>query len=256
MRSGASSSAATSRSISSWGSWRPNRFLAIVGASGCGKSSLVRAGMISALEGGYMPRAGPRWRIAEIRPGDRPFLRCAAALLAGRPLRGEVVSADDPEAFLASTLRRGPYGLVEALRESPLPDGTTCFCWSTSSRRSSATTDMATAARPWRSSTFCWRPLPARSCPAYVVLTMRSDFLGDCRYLKACPRRSTRAIPDSSPDPRSVSRRDCGASRGLRWRGGGRAGHGHPQRHGNRPGPASSDAARAAANVDLLSGGV
>ena len=35
------------------------RFISVVGLSGCGKSSLVRAGMIAALETGYMVEAGP-----------------------------------------------------------------------------------------------------------------------------------------------------------------------------------------------------
>ena len=47
-----------------------NRFLALVGASGCGKSSLVRAGLIAGLEAGFMGEAGHRWRIADLRPGN------------------------------------------------------------------------------------------------------------------------------------------------------------------------------------------
>jgi energy-coupling factor transporter ATP-binding protein EcfA2 len=40
------------------------RFLAVVGTSGCGKSSLVRAGLIPALEQGFLSDAKPNWRIA------------------------------------------------------------------------------------------------------------------------------------------------------------------------------------------------
>ena len=57
-----------------------SHFLAVVGPSGCGKSSLVRAGMITALETGFMSDAGSRWRIAEMRPGDRPISRLARTL--------------------------------------------------------------------------------------------------------------------------------------------------------------------------------
>ena len=41
---------------------RQTRFLAVVGGSGSGKSSLVRAGLIPVLHGGGMARAGSRWR--------------------------------------------------------------------------------------------------------------------------------------------------------------------------------------------------
>ena len=40
-----------------------SHFLSVVGASGCGKSSLVRAGLLDALESGFMASAGAggRW---------------------------------------------------------------------------------------------------------------------------------------------------------------------------------------------------
>ncbi len=58
------------------------RFLAVIGPSGCGKSSLVRAGMIPALETGLLARAGVRWQVATMRPGERPLRRLAEALFA------------------------------------------------------------------------------------------------------------------------------------------------------------------------------
>ena len=58
---------------------RAGRFLAIVGPSGSGKSSAVRAGLIPALRAGELPGA-ERWRIALMLPGSRPFRELAAAL--------------------------------------------------------------------------------------------------------------------------------------------------------------------------------
>ena len=59
---------------------RNNRFLGVVGTSGCGKSSLVRAGLLPALHGGFMTQAGSRWRIAVFRPGHDPIGNMARAL--------------------------------------------------------------------------------------------------------------------------------------------------------------------------------
>lgn len=56
------------------------RFLAVVGTSGSGKSSLVKAGLYPALYGGLMMSAGPNWRIAEFRPKDDPIRELAFAL--------------------------------------------------------------------------------------------------------------------------------------------------------------------------------
>ena len=47
-----------------------NRFVAVVGSSGCGKSSLVRAGLIPALEAGFLVQERDRWRIAICKPGE------------------------------------------------------------------------------------------------------------------------------------------------------------------------------------------
>ncbi len=58
------------------------RFLAVVGASGGGKSSLVRAGLLPALIGGYLAEAGSYWRFATMRPGSDPVTRLSEALAA------------------------------------------------------------------------------------------------------------------------------------------------------------------------------
>lgn len=54
-----------------------NRFIAVVGASGCGKSSVVRAGLIPALR----RERDEVWEVVTLVPGDRPLHSLAAALL-------------------------------------------------------------------------------------------------------------------------------------------------------------------------------
>lgn len=58
---------------------RKTRFLAIVGASGSGKSSLVRAGILPAIRAGKLPNS-ETWRIAIFTPGDRPITALAQRL--------------------------------------------------------------------------------------------------------------------------------------------------------------------------------
>src|SRR5262249_23852155 len=60
------------------------RMVAVVGASGSGKSSLVRAGLIPALERGYLPSAGTSWQIAVCRPGADPIGNLARSVYARR----------------------------------------------------------------------------------------------------------------------------------------------------------------------------
>ena len=48
------------------------RFLAVVGPSGSGKSSVVRAGMVPALRKGKVP-GSERWPVISVVPGAHPF---------------------------------------------------------------------------------------------------------------------------------------------------------------------------------------
>jgi hypothetical protein len=56
-----------------------NRFLAIVGASGSGKSSVARAGLVAALKHDEIP-GSTRWPVAICRPGLDPLESLAVAL--------------------------------------------------------------------------------------------------------------------------------------------------------------------------------
>ena len=102
------------------------RFLAVLGQSGSGKSSLVLTGLLPALESGFMGSAGPRWGIANLRPGNQPFRRLATALL-DDPIFAEAYAGGDSSnihagGFLEAALRRGPLALQEILRSSPIPE--------------------------------------------------------------------------------------------------------------------------------------
>lgn len=60
---------------------KQHQFLGVVGTSGCGKSSLIRAGMLPALESGLMGELGSSWFIADMKPGDAPLTNLAKALM-------------------------------------------------------------------------------------------------------------------------------------------------------------------------------
>src|SRR5262249_49772441 len=57
----------------------PNRFLAIIGASGSGKSSLGRAGLVAAIQRGEI-EGSSQWPVAICRPGHDPLESLATAL--------------------------------------------------------------------------------------------------------------------------------------------------------------------------------
>ncbi len=78
--------------------------------------------MLPALEEGYLSNAPPPWLIVDLRPGDAPLDRLAEAFLKAQPQPEKAAPpVEHAEAMLAATLRRGPRGFVDALRESHVP---------------------------------------------------------------------------------------------------------------------------------------
>ncbi len=57
-----------------------NRFVAVIGPSGSGKSSLVNCGIVPQLYGGYLYEAGSRWKIASMHPGYSPLESLSVSL--------------------------------------------------------------------------------------------------------------------------------------------------------------------------------
>jgi WD40 repeat protein/DNA-binding SARP family transcriptional activator len=82
------------------------RFLAVVGPSGSGKSSVVRAGLVPALRRGALP-GSESWRIVEMVPGAYPLEELEAAVLR---------AADSPPASVLEQLEGSELGLVRALK--------------------------------------------------------------------------------------------------------------------------------------------
>jgi WD40 repeat protein/DNA-binding SARP family transcriptional activator len=79
------------------------RFLAVVGPSGSGKSSLVRAGLVPALRAGTIP-GSQDWFVVDMVPGRDPFTEFRTALrrVAARPLPANLsdLLAQDPSALV------------------------------------------------------------------------------------------------------------------------------------------------------------
>ena len=95
-----------------------SRFLALVGVSGSGKSSLIRAGLLPKLDGALMSAAQSHWRVAVFRPGDNPISNMARALVADAKLGGDSGYEDIEAAIAETTLRRGNLGLLELIKEA------------------------------------------------------------------------------------------------------------------------------------------
>ena len=89
------------------------RLLVVVGPSGIGKSSVVKAGLLPALADGALA-GSETWLVTEMVPGQSPFERLAAAL-------GRVATVAPPD--VAGELASAARSLDDVARQV-LPDGT------------------------------------------------------------------------------------------------------------------------------------
>ncbi|HEX6255808.1 MAG TPA: TIR domain-containing protein [Euzebyales bacterium] len=150
---------------------KSTNFLTVVGSSGSGKSSLVRAGLIPALRAGALPRS-ERWLIRTLRPGATPLTALAAELAradGSRSMQATVDGlADDPRSLgLASAL-------LVAEREA-----TDHVLWVVDQFEEVFTLCSNEDER----SAFVANLLYAGTVPdgsATIVLTLRADFYGHC----------------------------------------------------------------------------
>ena len=88
------------------------RFLTVVGPSGSGKSSVVRAGLIPAVRAGAIV-GSDRWPIVEMVPGAHPLIELETALLK---------VAEDPPPSLLEILETDELGILRAIKRV-LPAG-------------------------------------------------------------------------------------------------------------------------------------
>ena len=181
------------------------RFLAVVGTSGSGKSSLVRAGLIPALHRGTMARAGSTWEVVILRPGGNPITSLARGLL-----DADLYDSEDPEALprLRATLTRSHFGLVEAVRQSAALDPSANLLvvvdqFEEVFRFREQGTSAEETAGAFVSLLLAASEASERRI--YVAITMRSDYLGDCANIPGLAEAVNRGeylIPRLSRDQR------------------------------------------------------
>jgi hypothetical protein len=193
--------------------------LAVVGTSSSGKSSLVNCGLVPALHRGLRAGAGSSWRVATLRPGNRP-LRALAGVLAQSGVLGmppDVDTGFTPAEMMEATLRMSKLGLVDAVEQAHLGaqqnllvvvDQFEELFRSQALSASAAAPAESAAAAGEEAVAFVNPLLDAGEHPAlrvFVVLTMRSDFLGECAQFFGLPEAINRGqylVPRMTRDER------------------------------------------------------
>lgn len=154
------------------------RFLVVVGSSGCGKSSLIQAGLIPRLVAGFLVEQRDRWIFHTMTPGDAPRGRLADAFGIGE----RVLREEGAPALVAALEQHGNAASHNCLLLVDQFEEIFSLTGAPDSRDAAADFVgilLALAAQ--------------RRAAVFVVLTMRSDFLGDCDVFHGLPEAINRS---------------------------------------------------------------
>jgi energy-coupling factor transporter ATP-binding protein EcfA2 len=184
-----------------------NHFAAVTGASGSGKSSLIYCGLIPALYGGFITKAGSRWKIIACRPGNSPVENLANALVENEQQGITYEELAIQKQIILSILRRSSFGLVDAIRHMKIPPGENVLLiidqFEELFRYKESRKDSAVFNETEAYIKLLVNAIRQEGYPIYVVLTMRSDFIGECSQFQEFTKlinKSNFLIPQMTRD--------------------------------------------------------
>ncbi|MCG3162083.1 MAG: hypothetical protein JMDDDDMK_03312 [Acidobacteria bacterium] len=178
------------------------RFLGIVGSSGCGKSSLIRAGLIPKLKAGFLAGDRDQWRIAIMKPGDAPLRNLAISLIdaatgALNPATNVVLEEIDIAAMIKSLRRTGAQAAVDYLSQASAGSNANLLLLVDQFEElfhfGIETGDPEKRDEAADFVSIMLELSEQRALPVYVVMTMRSDYLGECDNFYGLPEALNRS---------------------------------------------------------------
>jgi tetratricopeptide (TPR) repeat protein len=178
-----------------------SRFVAVIGSSGCGKSSLTRAGLLPILEEENTQSRSGKWIWCSMRPGDAPLAALADALanMADKNDNGVEAMPDIRRQHIGYQLNKSSFGLADAVAEAGVSVGDRFVLvvdqFEELFRYSDPQIDFAqdrvrdatsrNEARQFVELLMEGRRSTERDIR--VLITMRSDFIGDCADFPGLP---------------------------------------------------------------------
>ena len=159
-----------------------NKFVAVVGTSGSGKSSLMYCGVLPILHAGFVHGAGSNWEIITTRPGAGPISNLAESILVNKAgSTKDNKSYTEELALNSAILRSSSNGLIDIANQFEkdknilvvVDQFEELFRYKNSQDKNAINESVAFVK-------LLLNAVKDVNSKIYVVITMRSDFIGDC----------------------------------------------------------------------------
>ena len=159
-----------------------------------------------------MAEVGSRWRICELRPRP-PTARAAGpcARLTRYPRSGR--DSEESAAFLEATLRRTSLGLIEIVKGAEALRGATLLVLVDQFEEIFRYRERIAADEADALVALLLASAGQHEVPIYVVITMRSDYLGECAVARVARGRERQPVPHPATDPRGMELAIAGPAR-------------------------------------------
>ncbi|MCB9251179.1 MAG: AAA family ATPase [Flavobacteriales bacterium] len=163
------------------------RFVSIVGNSGSGKSSLVRAGVLPKIEQSEQDN----WLVATMRPGKNPVDELVECLF-----KKELFGSENPERNKSlideniKIVNANKLGLVQLIRTHLKPDTKLLILvdqFEELFRFQNSLNNEQNTQADHHFVDLLLGAVSQKEVPVYIIMTIRSDFLGDCEQFSGLP---------------------------------------------------------------------
>ena len=174
-----------------------NKFAAILGASGTGKSSLIYCGLLPILYGGFLHNGRSKWKVIITRPGSAPVNNLAQSIAETFRGKDNAEKIETDSLINRALLKRSASGVSNVINQYGLNSQENVlllidqfeelFRYQYTNQDADATNQVDHYIN------MIANTVRQSELPIYVVITMRSDFIGECSPFQDL----TRLINDS-----------------------------------------------------------
>ncbi|MGE0077204.1 MAG: hypothetical protein AB7S48_05010 [Bacteroidales bacterium] len=174
-----------------------NKFVAVLGASGTGKSSLIYCGLLPTLYGGFLHNGKSKWKIVITRPGLNPIGNLAKSIAETIGHSKDEQTLETDSFIDQALLKRSSSGIQNVIKQYGIDQSENILIlvdqFEELFRYQYSSKDSAAINLSEHFVNLLINAVKQTELPIYVVITMRSDFIGDCSPYQ----RLTKLINDS-----------------------------------------------------------